>query len=331
MESHHHHEIREASRRSLWAAFALTALLMVAETVGSIVSGSLSLLAHAGHMLTHVASYALALFAIRLAKRPASVHRTYGYNRAEILAAAANALLMWLFAAYIVWEVVNRVTAGGHGHDHHEFEGGTVSVLGGLGIVVQLSIAYVLSRSSKRSLNVEGAMRHAVVDVLSSAALVVSGILVAVFGESEWVESVDPVLSLILVVLILGSSWQLASSVLLVLIEGTPEHLDLYRLCHDMEEIPGVTVVHDIHVWTVTSGYVSLTAHVLVDPDHEGDHNEMLRALRRIAREDHGINHSTIQLETSVEDCDEDHHVDHLLQREKIRRNRRWIFPGTSR
>ena len=173
-------------------------------------------------MLTHVASYALALFAIRLAKRPASVHRTYGYNRAEILAAAANALLMWLFAAYIVWEVVNRATAGGHGHDHHEFEGGTVSVLGGLGIVVQLSIAYVLSRSSKRSLNVEGAMRHAVVDVLSSAALVVSGILVAVFGESEWVESVDPVLSLILVVLILGSSWQLASSVLLVLIEGTP-------------------------------------------------------------------------------------------------------------
>ena len=331
MASHHHNEIREASRRSLLVAFALTALLMVAEIVGSIVSGSLSLLAHAGHMLNHVASYALALFAIRLAKRPASVHRTYGYNRAEILAAAANALLMWLFAAYIVWEVVNRVTAGGHGHDHHEFEGGTVSVLGGLGIVVQLSIAYVLSRSSKRSLNVEGAMRHAVVDVLSSATLVVSGILVAVFGESEWVESVDPVLSLILVVLILGSSWQLASSVLLVLIEGTPEHLDLYRLCHDMEEIPGVTVVHDIHVWTVTSGYVSLTAHVLVDPDHEGDHNEMLRALRRIAREDHGIAHSTIQLETSVEDCDEDHHVDHLLQREKIRRNRRWIFPGTSR
>ena len=331
MESHHHHEIREASRRSLLVAFALTALLMVAEIVGSIVSGSLSLLAHASHMLTHVASYALALFAIRLAKRPASVHRTYGYNRAEILAAAANALLMWLFAAYIVWEVVNRVTAGGHGHDHHEFEGGTVSVLGGLGIVVQLSIAYVLSRSSKRSLNVEGAMRHAIVDVLSSAALVVSGILVAVFGESEWVENVDPVLSLILVVLILGSSWQLASSVLLVLIEGTPEHLDLYRLCHDMEEIPGVTVVHDIHVWTVTSGYVSLTAHVLVDPDHEGDHNEMLRALRRIAREDHGIAHSTIQLETSVEDCDEDHHVDHLLQREKSRRNRRWIFLGTSR
>ena len=152
----------------------------------------------------------------------------------------------------------------------------------------------------------------------------------AVFGESEWVNGVDPVLSLILVVLILGSSWQLVSSVLLVLIEGTPEHLDLYRLCHDMEEIPGVTVVHDIHVWTVTSGYVSLTAHVLVDPDHDGDHNEMLRALHRIAREDHGIAHSTIQLETSVEDCDEDHHVDHLLQREKIRRNRRWIFPGIS-
>ncbi|MCY4492633.1 MAG: cation diffusion facilitator family transporter [Acidimicrobiaceae bacterium] len=332
--THQHDEIREASRRSLLAAFALTALLMVAEIVGSFVAGSLSLLAHAGHMLTHVASFGLALFAIRLAKRPASANRTYGYNRVEILAAAANALLMWLVAAYIVWEVIDGLALGGPdghgahghvGHDHHELEGGTISVLGGLGIVVQLLIVYVLSRSSKRSLNVEGAMRHAAVDVLASLALVVSGVLVLLFGESEWVERVDPVLSLILVVLILGSSWQLVSSVVLVLIEGTPEHLDLYRLCHDMEELPGVTLVHDIHVWTVTSGYISLTAHVLVDPDYQGDHNKLLRALRRIARELHGINHSTIQLETSVEDCDEDHHVDHLLQREKIRRNRRWI------
>ena len=327
--SHHHHEGREASRRSLLAALALTALLMVAELIGSIVSGSLSLLAHAGHMLTHVASFALALFAIHLAKRPASVHRTYGYNRAEILAAAANALLMWLFAAYIVWQSINRFTSGGddHGHGHgHEFEGGTVTLLGVLGIVVKLAVAYVLSRSSKQNLNVEGAMRHAVVDVVSSAALVVSGVLVVVFGDAEWVESVDPILSLILVMLIVGSSWQLASAVVLVLIEGTPEHLDLYRLCHDMEEVPGVTVVHDIHVWTVTSGYVSLTAHVLADPAYEGDHNAMLRELRRIAREGHGIAHSTIQLETSVEDCDEDHHVDHLLQREMARKKRRFAF-----
>ena len=233
-----------------------------------------------------------------------------------------------------MWEAVNRFTSGGSddhsGHDHHEFEGGTVTLLGVLGIIVKLAVAYVLSRSSKQSLNVEGALRHAVVDVLSSASLVVSGPLVVIFGAAEWVESVDPILSLVLVALIIGSSWQLASTVLLVLIEGTPKNLDLYRLCHDMEEVPGVTVVHDIHVWTVTSGYVSLTAHVLADPDYEGDHNALLRELRRIAREGHGIAHSTIQLETSVDDCDEDHHVDHLLQREKTRLKRRWIFSGKS-
>ena len=335
--SHHaHHDVREASRRSLLAALVLTALLMVAELVGSILSGSLSLLAHAGHMLMHVAAFALALFAIRLAKRPASVQRTYGYNRMEILAAAGNVLLMWLFAAYIVWEAVNRFGSGGHdghhhghghGHGHdHGFEGGTLTVLGIVGILVKLAVVYVLSRSSKQSLNVEGAMRHAAVDVLSSVALVVSGVVLVAFEDASWVDFVDPALSLILVLLVLGSSWQLASAVFLVLIEGTPKHLDLYRLCHDLEEVPGVTVVHDIHAWTVTSGYVSLTAHVLADPDYGGDHDAMLRELRRIAREEHGIAHSTIQLETSVSGCTEDHHVDHLLQRERTRRGRRWIF-----
>ncbi|MCY4664159.1 MAG: cation diffusion facilitator family transporter [Acidimicrobiaceae bacterium] len=333
-DSHHdHQEVREASRRSLLAALVLTAFLMVAEIVGSIVSGSLSLLAHAGHMLMHVAAFALALFAIRLAKRPASVQRTYGYNRMEILAAAANVLLMWLFAAYIVWEAVNRFTSGGDDHDHghghghdHGFEGGTLTVLGVVGIVVKLAVVYVLSRSSKQSLNVEGAMRHAAVDVLSSVALVVSGVTVVLFEEASWVDFVDPGLSLLLVLLVLGSSWQLASAVLLVLIEGTPKHLDLYKLCHDLEEVPGVTVVHDIHVWTVTSGYVSLTAHVLADPEYGGDYDAMLRELRRVALEEHGIAHSTIQLETSVSGCTEDHHVDHLLERERTRRERRWIF-----
>jgi cobalt-zinc-cadmium efflux system protein len=339
--SHHdHHEVREASRRSLLAALILTALLMVAEIVGGILAGSLSLLAHAGHMLMHVAAFALALFAIRLAKRPASVKRTYGYNRMEILAAAANVLLMWLFAAYIVWEAVNRFMDGGddHGHDHghshghdHGFEGGTLTVMGIVGIVVKLAVVYVLSRSSRQSLNVEGAMRHAAVDVLSSVALVVSGLVVVAYEEASWVEYVDPALSLLLVLLVLGSSWQLASAVFLVLIEGTPKHLDVYRLCHDLEAVPGVTVVHDVHVWTVTSGYVSLTAHVLADPDYGGDYNDMLRELRRVAREGHGIAHSTIQLETSVEDCDEDHHVDHLLERERIRRDRRWIFSDFAR
>ena len=322
---HDHHHLREASRRSLLGALALTALLMVAEVVASLLTGSLSLIAHAAHMVTDTASLGLALLAIRLANRPASALRTYGYNRAEILAAAVNVLLLWLFAGFIAWEAISRF-GGDHqhgGHDH-EFEGGTVLVMGVLAIVVRLAAARMLSRS-RGNLNVEGALRHIVADVVASAGLVVSGILVLFFGEAEWVEIIDPLFSVLLVLLILFSSWQLLTSVFLVLIEGTPEHLDLYELCHDMEEVPGVTVIHDIHIWTVTSGYVALTAHVLADPDHAGDYDEMLRELRRIASKGHDIAHTTIQLETSVRDCTEDHHVDHLLRRQSERRRRKFL------
>ena len=304
----------------------MTGVFMVVEIIAGLLSGSLSLLAHAGHMVTDTASLGLALFAVRLAGRPASARRTYGYNRAEILAAAFNALLMGLFAALILREAIERFSGGQEdgGHDHH-LEGGTVLAMGVLGILVKLVAVHMLSRSSKRSLNVEGALRHVVVDVAASAALVVSGTLVLTFGEVEWVEIVDPLLSLLLVLLILASSWRLAVSVFIVLIEGTPEHIDLYKLCHDMEEVPGVTVIHDIHIWTVTSGYVALTAHVLADPDHAGDYDEMLRELRRIATEDHDIAHTTMQLETSVRDCTEDHHVDHLLQRQSDRRRGKFL------
>ena len=292
---------------------------------------SLSLIAHAGHMFADVSSLGLALFAIRLAKRPASPERTYGYNRAEILAAASNARLMWVVAAVILWEAIGRFGGGHeHGGQDHNIEGGTVVAMGLLGILVRLILAYLLSRPSKHSLNVEGALRQMVAEIVASVGLVVSGTLVILFGETEWVEIVDPILSVLLALFILVNSWGLVKSVYTVLIEGTPPDLDLYKLCHDIEEVPGVTVIHDVHVWTVTSGYVSFTAHVLVDPEHDGDYDHMLREMRRIASEQHGITHSTIQLETSVTDCTEDHHVDHLEMRERSRQRRKSIF-GSSR
>ena len=295
----------------------MTSTFMVVEVIGGFLSGSLALVADAGHMLTDSASIGLALLAIWLAKRPASAERTYGYNRAEILAAAVNALSLWLIAAWIVWEAVHRFVSP------QEIEGGVVLVVGGIGLLVNLVAAYMLHGASEHSLNVEGALQHVIADLMGSVAVIVSALIVIFFGWSI----VDPILSVLIALLILSSSWHLVTSVLQVLVEGTPEHLDLYKLCHDMEEVPGVTVIHDVHAWTVTSGYVSLTAHVLADPEHEGDLDDLLRELRRIANEEHGIAHTTIQLETSVRGCaSEDHHVDHLLERRMQRKKKRFAF-----
>lgn len=297
----------------------MTSLFMVVEVIGGVISGSLALIADAGHMLTDSASIALALLAIWLAKRPASAERTYGYNRAEILAAAVNALSLWLIAAWIVWEAIHRFVSPA------EIEGGTVLVVGGIGLLVNVVAAYMLHGASGHSLNVEGALQHVLADLMGSVAVIVSAVIIILFG---W-NIVDPILSVLIALLIVFSSWHLVTSVLQVLVEGTPEDLDLYKLCHDMEEVPGVTVIHDVHAWTVTSGYVSLTAHVLADPDHAGDLDDMLRELRRIANEGHGIAHSTIQLETSVRGCtSEDHHVDHLLERQMARKKRKLAFFG---
>lgn len=297
----------------------MTATFMVVEVIGGFLSGSLALVADAGHMLTDSASIGLALFAIWIAKRPASAERTYGYNRAEILAAAVNALSLWLIAAWIVWEAIHRFVSP------EEIEGGTVLVVGGIGLLVNVVAAYMLHGASGHSLNVEGALQHVLADLMGSVAVIVSAVIIILFGWNV----VDPILSVLIALLIVFSSWHLVTSVLQVLVEGTPEDLDLYKLCHDMEEVPGVTVIHDVHAWTVTSGYVSLTAHVLADPDHAGDLDDMLRELRRIANEDHGIAHSTIQLETSVRGCtSEDHHVDHLLERQMARKKRKLAFFG---
>lgn len=300
----------------LVGVLVMTASFMVVEVVFGFLSGSLALIADAGHMLTDSASIGLALFAIWIAKRPVSAERTYGYNRAEILAAAVNALSLWLISAWIIWEAIHRFI------ERPEIEGGWVLLVGGIGLLVNLVAAYMLHGASEHSLNVEGALQHVIADLMGSVAVVVSAICIMAFGWTI----VDPILSLLIALLIVSSSWSLVTSVLQVLVEGTPEHLDLYKLCSDMEDVPGVTVIHDVHAWTVTSGYVSLTAHVLADPDHMGDYDDMLRELRRIASEDHSVAHTTIQLETTVKGCSEDHHVDHLLERQMARKKRKFTF-----
>ena len=317
-EGHDHSaHLRETSRRSLIIALVLISSFMVAEVVGGILSGSLALLADAAHMITDAAAIALALFALWVAGRPASVERTFGYHRAEVLAAMLNALSLWLIAAYIFFEAYHRIF-----EDTPHIEGGLMLVVGAIGLVVNIVAAFVLHRSAEHSLNVQGAFLHVIADLIGSVGVVVSGIIIVTTG---WVLA-DPILSILLGILIIASTWRLVVKVFNVLLEAVPEHIDVYALCGDMEEVEGVTVIHDVHVWTISSGYDALTCHVLVDPGlPEEDLDPMLRRLRKIATKKHGLSHVTIQLEQNVEGCTEFDHADHLMELERKVGVRKWL------
>ena len=303
------HDHREAGRRRLLIALALISGFMGVEIAAGILSGSLALLADAAHMLTDAAAIALALFAMWIANRPASIERTFGYYRTEVLAALFNVVSLWVIAGWIFFEAYHRF------REVPEVAGGIVLVAGGAGLVVNLIAVWILRRSAGHSLNVEGAFRHVMADLMGSIGVVISGVLTLAFGW--WIA--DPILGVLIGALILAGSWRLVGKVFRVLLEGTPAHLDMGRLCSELESVAGVALVHDIHAWTITSGYESLTAHVLVDPDYPGELETLRRRLQQIAYKDFGIAHITIQIEQSLEGCTERHHFDHLLAPETRR------------
>ncbi len=305
-ESHNHddhdHDYSDASRRSLTISLVLIGGFMMAEVVGGIMSGSLALLSDAGHMVTDAAAIALALVAQRMARRPESPERTYGYRRAEVLAALLNAISLWVIAGWIFFEAYERIT------DVPEVEGGLLLVIGTLGLLVNIIAAWILHGSAEHSMNVEGAFRHVMADLMGSVGVVISGVLIITLG---WTIA-DPILSVLIGVLILASSWRLTAKVFHVLMEHVPERLDVYRLCHSIEEIPGVTLVHDIHVWSISSGHDAFTAHILIDSEHEESVDDLIRRITTMVRRDYGISHATVQVETSPQGCTENHHLDHL-------------------
>jgi cobalt-zinc-cadmium efflux system protein len=299
--SEHERNFRDSSKKGLWVAFALVSSYMLAEVVGGVVANSLALLADAGHMVADAAAIGLALLAMWVASRPVSFERTFGLQRTEILAAFLNALSLWLIAGWLFSEAYRRFT------DPPEVQGALILSVGFVGLLVNLAAACVLRRPAKESLNVEGVFLHVLGDLLGSIGVVVGGLLIITVG---W-HIVDPVFGVIIGLLLLFSSGRLLWKVLHVLMEGTPASLDLKRLCQRLEQVEGVTGVHDIHAWSITSGYDVLSAHVTADlagldsPDH------MIQHLREIADKEFDISHVTIQLENSEDGCEEAHHVAH--------------------
>jgi cobalt-zinc-cadmium efflux system protein len=285
----------------LTIALAVTLAYMMAEFIGGVTAHSLALIADAGHMMADAVAIGLALLAMWIAARPASITRTFGFQRSEVLAALLNALSLWLITVWIFVEAYRRLM------EPPEVQGLLMLAVGAGGLLVNLAVAWTLHRSARESLNVEGAFLHVLGDLLGSVAVVIASGLIALFG---WFV-VDPIFSFIIGGLILFSSGRLLWRVSHVLMEGTPLHVDLHELCRRLELEAGITGVHDIHAWSITTGYDAFSAHVTRDLSTGETADQILSRLRDITSREFGITHSTIQLEESPEGCLEDHHIEH--------------------
>jgi cobalt-zinc-cadmium efflux system protein len=255
------------------------------EVVVGYVAHSLALLADAGHMLTDTATLSLALVAAWLGARPATPERSFGFRRAEILAALANGVALVAIAIWIAVVAVQRL------RDPLEPKGGWVLVVGAIGLGVNLAAAAILHGRGSASLNVQGALRHVLADVLGSAGVIAAGLIVLATG---WARA-DPLIGLAIGGLVLVSSWTLLRDSVGILLESTPRDLDAEEIGRAMIAVPDVREVHDLHVWTITSGFPSLSAHVLVSAD--ADCHAKRRELELMLGERFGLSHTTLQVD----------------------------------
>jgi cobalt-zinc-cadmium efflux system protein len=283
--AHDHDHARVESRRALAVALVLTASYTVVEVLGGLFAGSLALLADAVHMLSDNVALVLALVAAWLAAKPATPERTYGYRRAEVLAALANGVLLVALAIWIFVEAAMRL------RDPGDVLGRWMLAIALVGIVVNVAAGLVLSRARSHSLNVEAAFRHVFADLLGSVGVAVAAVVILATG---WVEA-DALVSILIGLLVLASTWTILRDSTAILLESTPRGVDAAVLGRRMASFPGVVDVHDLHVWTITSGFPALSAHVLVKPDD--DCHERRRQLERLLYSEFGIEHTTLQVD----------------------------------
>lgn len=284
---HGHHGGRAAQgrrvARRLAIVLGLVVVYMLVEVVGALVANSLALLADAAHLLSDAGALSLSLFAIWISRRPPSARRTYGYYRIEILAALINGAALIALAVFVLVEAVARL------REPQEVQGWVLLAVAGGGLVVNLTGLWLLHEGKEESLNVRGAWLHIFADLLGTVQVLMAGVLIWLFGWG-WV---DPLASVLIACLVAWSAWALLREAVSVLMESTPGHLDADEVHAAMEEVPGVQEVHDLHIWTITSGFVALSAHVVAEePDPC-----LLADLRALLHERFAIGHTTIQVE----------------------------------
>jgi cobalt-zinc-cadmium efflux system protein len=276
------------NRRALFFTFGLTFSYFVVELVGGILTNSLALLADAAHMLTDVAGLGLALFATWMSQKPATPTKTYGYYRVEILAALINAVVLFLISFYILYEAYGRF------ENPPAVASFPMLVVAVIGLVVNLASLRVLHKGSKESLNLQGAFLEVMSDALGSVGVIVAGLIMLATG---WYYA-DPIFGVLIGLFILPRTWALLKQAVNVLLEGTPAHIDLVAVEEALLQVKGVEAVHDLHVWTITSGMEALSAHIVLREDRQPrSATGVLEAVSALLKEKFGIDHSTIQIE----------------------------------
>jgi cobalt-zinc-cadmium efflux system protein len=292
--SHNHIDLTShTNQRRLIMALSVTGIVFIAEVVGGLISGSLALIGDAGHMLTDTLALGLALFALILARQSQTSTRTFGFYRAEIMAALTNGALLVLVAAYIIYEAYHRLFAP------PEVKSGVMLIIAFIGLVANVIGMFILHGGSRHNLNMKGAFWHMLSDAVSSLGVVIAAIVISFTG---W-NIVDPIVSLLITVLILRGAISLLWESSNILLEAAPKHVDVKRVVDDVKKIPGALDMHDIHIWTISSGMYALSAHVLTDDRNLGQCQQIVDQIGDILWEKYSIGHTTLQLE--CEACQE--------------------------
>lgn len=283
----HHHHGSDGSRRGLVIALIITAGIMFLEFAGGLITDSLALLSDSGHMLSDSASLLLSLIAIGFAAKRPSAGKSYGYYRFEILAALINGITLVAVSGFIVWEAIGRL------QQPPVVSSSTMIVIACIGLLANLASAWSLLRQGniKENINVRSAYLHVIGDALGSIGAIAAGIVMSLFG---WYIA-DPIISMIVALLILKSAWGVLSQSVHILMEGTPSHVDQTEVKKALLGIEGVVNVHDLHIWSLTSGMDTFSCHLLID-DHADSQSVLQAAIERMARQ-FNITHTTIQVE----------------------------------
>lgn len=278
---------RSQNKRKLAIVFGLTTAYMLAEAVGGLLTGSLALLADAGHMMTDAGALGLALVAMRYAERPATLQKSFGYHRAEVLAALVNASVLLLISIYILYEAWRRFS------HPPEVMSSPMLIIAVVGLLVNFVGMRLLSSSAGHSLNVKAAYLEVLSDTLGSIGVIAASLIMLTTG---WYLA-DPIFGAAIGLFIIPRTWKMLKDTAHILMEGVPANVNLQTLQDEMLKIPGVVTVHDVHVWTLTSGIDSMSGHVCVLVPQDGI--RIMNALRNMLEERFGISHTTIQVEDS--------------------------------
>ena len=285
--AHGHERSRSSSSPALWRAFALTSSVLILEAVGGFLTGSVALLADAGHMLTDAGALGIALFAAWAASRPRGPRHSFGYGRAEVLAALLNGLLLGGVSVGVGLESFARLGAP------HAVQAGPMLGIAVVGLAANLLSGLFLMRSARDNLNVRAAFYHVATDALGSLAAIAASAAILLFG---W-QSADAVAGLAIAVLLVWSGVRLMRESIHILLEGAPYHLDLEQIAQRVRAVPGVARIHDLHIWTVGSGFPAMSAHVDLAPG--ADPEAVRRAVHRLLHLEYAVAHTTIQTESA--------------------------------